>query len=147
MPKTRRWAAVAVALAALLAAGCSRDVDTQDIVAAAADRETARLQITYPQEGTLFPPDIVAPTFLWQDETAGADRWHVVVRDDAGAEVLRQTVDSPRWRPAPAAGPWRMARMDPSLSATEWSNGWRGTARPCQPPRSATRCLEPSSSH
>ena len=102
MPKTRRWAAVAVALAVLAAAGCSRDVDTPAIVAAAVDSATPRLQIGYPQEGTIFPPDIVAPTFLWEDETAGADRWHVVVRDDAGAEVLRQTVDSPRWRPAPA---------------------------------------------
>lgn len=107
MSKTRRWAAVAGAaltpcLAALLAAGCTRDVDTQDIAAAAANRATARLQIAYPQDGTLFPPDIVAPTFIWTDETAGADRWHVVVRDDAGGEVLRETVDSPRWRPSPA---------------------------------------------
>lgn len=106
MPKVRRSIAVAVAiiplcLAVLLASGCTRDADTQDIVAAAADGDTARLQIAYPQEGTLFPPDLVAPTFLWEDKTAGADRWHVVVRDDAGGEVLRQTVDSPRWRPSP----------------------------------------------
>jgi Flp pilus assembly protein TadD len=106
MPKVRRPAAVAVAilslsLAVFFAAGCTRDVDTQDIVAAAADGDIARLQIASPQDGTLFPPDLVAPTFLWEDTTAGADRWHVVVRDDAGGEVLRQTVDSPRWRPSP----------------------------------------------
>jgi len=108
MPRVRRSALVApvapFALAAvLLVAGCDRDPDSQEIAAAvppATDASGARLQITYPQEGTLFPPDIVAPTFLWKDETAGADRWHVVVRDDAGGDVLRDAVDTPRWRPS-----------------------------------------------
>jgi Flp pilus assembly protein TadD len=80
-------------------AGCNREPATRAIVAAA-DTATARLQITYPQEGTVFPPEIVAPTVLWEDETAGVDRWYVVVRDDAGGEVLREAVDAPRWRPA-----------------------------------------------
>jgi hypothetical protein len=50
--------------------------------------------------GTLFPPEIVAPTFLWEDKTSGVDRWDVVVRDDSGSEVLRETVDAQRWRPS-----------------------------------------------
>lgn len=89
---------VALAVAPLLA-GCNREPETPALVAAAeAAGGTAR--ISYPQEGTLFPPEIVAPTFVWEDATANVDRWYVVVRDDAGGEVLREAVDAPRWRPS-----------------------------------------------
>lgn len=88
----------AVIVAVPFLAGCNREPTTQAIVAGA-DAGTARLQITYPQEGTLFPPEIVAPTVVWKDETGGVDHWYVVVRDDAGNEVLREAVDAQRWRP------------------------------------------------
>jgi tetratricopeptide (TPR) repeat protein len=105
MPRVRRSARIACPWSALLAAvllvaGCERDPSTPEIVAAAADERAPRLRITYPQEGTLFPPEIVAPTFVWADDTAGVDRWWVVVRDDAGGDVLRASVDAPRWRPS-----------------------------------------------
>lgn len=107
MPRTRRSvvvvAAVPLALAAgLLLASCDHAPDTQEasVATPAADTASAPLQITYPQEGTQFPPEIVAPTFLWEDKTADVDRWDVVVRDDSGGEVLRESVDAPRWRPS-----------------------------------------------
>jgi hypothetical protein len=90
-------AAVSVALAAaVLTAGCSPDRAADATVAAS----QAGLRITYPLEGTLFPPESVAPTFVWQDETGRADRWDVTVRDDTGREILRESVDTPRWRPS-----------------------------------------------
>ena len=33
--------------------------------------QAGRLEITYPLNETLFPPEIVAPTFNWSDETDG----------------------------------------------------------------------------
>lgn len=93
-------AIVGVALVASpFVVGCNRELTTQAIVAGAA-AGTAQLKITYPQDGTLFPPEIVAPTVVWKDETRGVDRWYVVIRDDTGNEVLRETVDAPSWRPA-----------------------------------------------
>jgi Flp pilus assembly protein TadD len=106
MPRLHRSAAsggaVAIVLVAgLLLAGCDREPTTPDLVAAAsAAADGAGLRITYPQEGTVFPPEIVAPTFVWTDDTAGVDHWYVVVRDDTGGELLRTEVDEPRWRPA-----------------------------------------------
>ena len=95
---------VAVALAAsLLIAGGEREPSTRAIVAAGT--RGARLRITYPSEGTLFPPESVAPTFVWEDATRDVDRWYVVVRDDAGGDVLRAAVDVPRWRPSEES--WR----------------------------------------
>jgi len=108
MPWAPRSVAPAVVLPVALAmglciAGCDRDPTTQEMVAAApagADATDAGLRITYPLAGTLFPPESVAPTFVWEDKTGNVDRWYVVVRDDAGVDVLRESVDAPRWRPA-----------------------------------------------
>ena len=37
------------------------------------DAPYAGLTIRYPLDGTLFPPEIVPPTFQWQESQAGAD--------------------------------------------------------------------------
>ena len=108
MPQARRSVVIAavipVALAAgLFIAGCDRTPTTQEVAAAAptaAEATGARLQITYPLDGTLFPPESVAPTFVWEDKTGDVDRWSVVVRDDTGHELLRDSVDAPHWRPS-----------------------------------------------
>src|SRR5262249_42467878 len=95
-----RAAVVPVILAAgLLLAGDHRAAGAQ-AVAAAAPAAEAGVRITYPAEGTLFPPDSVAPTVVWTDETAQVDRWNVVVRDHTGTDLVTASVDSPRWRPS-----------------------------------------------
>jgi len=58
------------------------------------------LEIKYPHDGTLFPPEIVAPTFLWSDESAAVDRWVLLVRFPTTDEVLRFPMNAPRWRPS-----------------------------------------------
>ncbi len=108
MRRNRRSVAMAAVVLLALGAGLvvgsmNHDCAWSGIAAAAraADEAThARLQITYPLEGTLFPPESVAPTFLWEDTSAHAQRWNVVVRDDSGGELLRASVDTPRWRPS-----------------------------------------------
>jgi tetratricopeptide (TPR) repeat protein len=61
---------------------------------------SGRLEITYPLDETLFPPEIVAPTFVWSDATEGVQRWEVLVRFDAADEPLRFPVAEARWRPS-----------------------------------------------
>jgi Flp pilus assembly protein TadD len=91
-----------VAVALILAfAGFVPAAWAQPVRAAAPEAAaTGSMRITYPLDGTVFPPEIVAPTFLWEDTTAGADRWDVVVRDAAGAELLKASVETKRWRPS-----------------------------------------------
>ncbi len=49
-------------------------------LAAKVDREgAAQIKIDYPLEGSVFPPEIVPPTFLWHDASKAADTWLVVV--------------------------------------------------------------------
>lgn len=123
-------APLGLALALLVTAGCDREPGTDAKVAAAAGDAAGAgtLQITYPQDGTLFPPDIVAPTMVWQDDTQHVDRWSVVVRDDAGAELLRTTVDGQRFRPS--EDDWRRIKAQSRERDTEIVVAGVSQARP-----------------
>jgi Flp pilus assembly protein TadD len=138
MPWVHRSAVVVVSIAVAivagpLLAGCDRNASTQSVAVAAAtpDASEARLRITYPLDGTLFPPDIVAPTFVWEDNTANTDRWEIVVRDDAGGELLKASVDAPRWRPSEES--WKeikraSAERDAEVTVSGFSRVKPGTA-------------------
>ena len=60
------------------------------------------IEIRYPLDETLFPPEIVAPTFVWNDTTDGVGTWMVLLRFDGDDEVLRFPTAEPRWRPSEA---------------------------------------------
>lgn len=61
--------------------------------------QKARLDIKYPQDGTLFPPDIAAPTLLWSDPSSVVDQWFVLIRFTTSDEVLRFSTTTAQWRP------------------------------------------------
>ena len=62
--------------------------------------QSGRLEITYPLDETLFPPDIVAPTFVWSEETEGVGQWQVLLRFNGEGEVLRFPAAESSWRPS-----------------------------------------------
>lgn len=93
--------AAAPAVVAPADAASASDTDT----AARPETTSGPLRITYPLDRTLFPPEIVAPTFTWEGGPREGARFEVVVRDDQGAELARESVDAPRWRPSEDA--WR----------------------------------------
>jgi Flp pilus assembly protein TadD len=87
-----------VALVVALAfSACQQGSDILPVVFP--DAPSGRLDISYPLDETLFPPDIVAPTFLWNEETGGVGRWKLLLRFDGVDEVLKFDADEPRWRP------------------------------------------------
>jgi len=57
------------------------------------------LTIDYPWDGTLFPPEIAAPTFLWQDAHLEVDRWMVTIEFSDGQSPMSFFVDAARWTP------------------------------------------------
>jgi len=68
------------------------------------DVEYGRLTIGYPLDETLFPPEIVAPTFRWNDNS-GSDMWLVSISfqdDEGGINVL---ANESRW--TPEQGQWQ----------------------------------------
>src|ERR1035441_3119444 len=40
-------------------------------------KEVSQIAIDYPAEGSVFPPDIAAPTFLWRDADPSATSWRI----------------------------------------------------------------------
>ncbi|HDZ21185.1 hypothetical protein LCGC14_0093700 [marine sediment metagenome] len=53
--------------------------------------------IDYPIDGSIFPPDMIAPTFLWHDDTPDVDRWliNVALADGEGHIYVLAEGDPP----------------------------------------------------
>jgi Flp pilus assembly protein TadD len=54
-----------------------------------------KITIDYPEQGSIFPPDIAAPTFVWRDEN-GAARWRIEISFPDGTEPFRAISTGPR---------------------------------------------------
>ncbi len=94
-------AEIGVLLAAMLALGaCGKGSAPAPL--AFPSKPSGGVEIKYPLDETLFPPEIVAPTFVWSDKTEGVKTWTVLVRFDDKGEVLRFPTTEPRWRPSEA---------------------------------------------
>ncbi|MGH9885225.1 MAG: TolB family protein, partial [bacterium] len=87
-----------VRLAALAILACGRETSTQ--APAFPSARSGQLEIQYPLDETLFPPEIVAPTFAWRDATEGVKQWTVLVRFEPADEPLRFPTSEPRWQPS-----------------------------------------------
>jgi tetratricopeptide (TPR) repeat protein len=58
--------------------------------------DLARITVDLPVAGTIYPPDMVAPTFLWRDESERATLWRVEVSFGRGIPPLRVNVKGER---------------------------------------------------
>jgi tetratricopeptide (TPR) repeat protein len=58
-------------------------------VVACAQNAPAKIVIDYPANGSVFPPDMEAPTFLWRDPLPIAVRWQVEIAFADGSPALR----------------------------------------------------------
>ena len=56
------------------------------------------VKITYPFANTVFPPDITAPTILWDDQN-GANSYQVTVLLPNGDVLVKERVDEKLWKP------------------------------------------------
>jgi tetratricopeptide (TPR) repeat protein len=65
-----------------------------------ADAEYGKVEIDYPFDQAVFPPEIVAPTFRWEDPSADSDKWAVVVEFQDDREPMSYWSESPEWQPS-----------------------------------------------
>ena len=62
---------------------------------AAAGRQPADLAaitVDVPAKGSIYPPDMAAPTFLWRDPTGTATGWRIEVSFEDRGPAIRKTV-------------------------------------------------------
>jgi tetratricopeptide (TPR) repeat protein len=92
-----------VAVVLLLCAVIATDVTAIERTAASTPQPaapaggTASIAVDYPAEGSIFPPDMAAPTFLWRDASP-ATTWQVEVAFAEDGPSLRVKTLGPRLR-------------------------------------------------
>jgi len=96
--------AAGVVIAVVVLVASSRlDPRPEDILAHYQDdAEYTGLTIHYPLDDTLFPPDIVSPTFHWEDDRSGSDAWLVTIGFQDAQGRMNFVSRHPRWTPEPA---------------------------------------------
>jgi tetratricopeptide (TPR) repeat protein len=58
----------------------------------------AAITVDYPEEGSVFPPEITPPTFLWGDAAKGVAFWRIDVAFGAGPATIHATSKGERLR-------------------------------------------------
>jgi tetratricopeptide (TPR) repeat protein len=59
------------------------------------------ITIDYPEDGSLFPPEITPPMFLWRDSVSAAAVWRIDVAFADGSPGIRVTTPGPHLRIGP----------------------------------------------
>ena len=80
---------IALFLTSLILVGCQSDSAS----------ESGAITITYPAEGTLFPPDIAAPTVIWQQDDSQSGSWQITIEFESDREPLTYQVTTDQWEP------------------------------------------------
>src|SRR5208282_2196283 len=57
-------------------------------VFAQAHTDLAAITVDYPENGSIFPPEITPPTFIWHDESNAAAAWTIDVSFSDGSPAI-----------------------------------------------------------
>jgi tetratricopeptide (TPR) repeat protein len=87
----RQSSAHSLRLAGALADESRSGVALRGRASLAASPETASITIDYPQDGSIFPPDILPPTFIWRDADAAVKSWRIAITFADGSKPIHAT--------------------------------------------------------
>ncbi|MGP8093758.1 MAG: tetratricopeptide repeat protein [Candidatus Sulfotelmatobacter sp.] len=103
-----------ILLAAILGAGAFFVVaarsQTPGAESGSAANQLAAIAIDYPLDGSVFPPEITPPTFLWRDDSESAKRWVIEVSFASRAGGIR--VEAPGY-------PQQVGEIDPQAGSAK----------------------------
>ena len=88
----------------------------------AALQQLAQVTVDYPEEGSIFPPEITAPTFLWRDAAESAKRWRIEITFGDGSAAIHAELPGERLRigeidPRAVSTTNEPPRLSPKLAA------------------------------
>ena len=82
-------AGVAGAASVLLVCNAGRSNVVSAGQSQSATTAETRIKIDYPLDGSVFPPEITPPTFLWHDQNDAAKRWIIEIKFEHAADSVR----------------------------------------------------------
>jgi Tfp pilus assembly protein PilF len=88
---------VAAAAAAQVLLSRTGSPNARELLAGAGPEDFG-VNIQYPYDGAIFPPESIPPTFTWSSAAANVDTWLIHVALDSG-EPLEALVQSTEWTP------------------------------------------------
>lgn len=106
MPTSRSWDVQHQDKAAAPAPLC-RIVDQ---VAGRDALPAGNLAVTYPYANAMFPPDIAAPTILWEDGSPASRQWLITLTFQGDRKPVYALTREPRWTPEIAL--WERIKTD-----------------------------------
>ena len=59
----------------------------------------AKIRITYPYQESIFPPEIAAPTFIWQDSNSQTSSWLIHISFENGHQPIYAISHKQTWEP------------------------------------------------
>jgi len=87
-------------VATMLVAFQMPDIRIEEVLAAYQDEaEYSGLTIIYPLNDTLFPPEIVSPTFRWKDSKPESDIWLIKIKFQDSDGRMNFLTSDPEWMP------------------------------------------------
>ena len=72
--------------------------------------DISELLITYPGNGTVFPPEIPSPTFLWEEKNLKVSTWLINVKVNGNEEIVSESVQYQMWKPTPEQ--WKKIKIN-----------------------------------
>ncbi len=95
-------AVLAVGILVVLLFSLRKGVLRAEDILAAYDEESeyGQLTISYPLDETLFPPEIAAPTFRWEDSHAQSDAWLIALQFQDNEGSLNSLTRTAEWTPS-----------------------------------------------
>jgi|CZKR01.1.fsa_nt_gi Flp pilus assembly protein TadD len=118
------FAGIVGAASVFLVGGLARSSGTDHALPASQPR---KITVDYPLDGSVFPPEITPPTFLWRDASESAKRWVIGVSFGDHSSGIR--VETP-------GEPMQMGEIDPQASP-------RNELVQLTPDQAATRTWKP----
>ncbi len=83
----------------ILVSSCHTDVLQNATRLAKGEIKASGIEIIYPKNGTIFPPELPAPQIQWKDLNNNSSRWNVIFTTFEGKEIIYKSVKTSFWRP------------------------------------------------
>ena len=102
-------------LAVICLSGCSGNQIKKELQLILSEKQKAEgIDIKYPWNYTIFPPEIPAPVFEWEDKTSHSSEWNVFISNDKGEILISDISDKCSWRPD--STDWKDLKKNPAMN-------------------------------